>query len=129
VPATAVAATVVVAVVKGSLHSASQHEHSASSKTSVYLLRAQYICCCFVWCTAAGLVSDTLSTGMGYTRVGVEPAATFTRFNSPLWQDKLDGTCTYRLNTYPHTYKHTLIDYAAVLLLLLLLSALWQYCD
>jgi hypothetical protein len=46
-------------------------------------------------CTAAGLVSETLSTGMGYTRVGVEPAATFTRFNSPLLSDKLDGTYTY----------------------------------
>jgi hypothetical protein len=44
----------------------------------------------------AGLVSETLSTGMGYTRVGVEPASTFIRFNSPLLSDKLDGTAKDR---------------------------------
>jgi hypothetical protein len=41
--------------------------------------------------TAAGLVSDTLTNAIGYTRVGLISAAELAAFKVLLWRDKLDA--------------------------------------
>jgi hypothetical protein len=73
------------------------------------------LACCF-HCSfaAAGLVSESLATGVGYTRVGLLPAATLTTmFLSPKWEDKFEHATPDSNLHYSVTQAEALVRYTS----------------